>query len=108
MMAYRIAAEIPDKIAAVIAVAGTMSVDNFDAAKDVAVMHVHGTEDKNVPVAGGIGDNSVSGVAHRSLADTVALILRARDCSPPEVRTETVVSRYLHIVAVVALRLRSF
>ena len=89
MMAYRIAADIPGKIAAVIAVAGTMPVDNFDAAKDVAVMHIHGTDDEHVPLTGGVGDDSVSGVSHRSLADTVALIVRSRNCSPPEERTET-------------------
>lgn len=89
MMAYRIAAEIPEKIAAVIAVSGTMSVDDFDAAREVAVLHIHGTADKNVPLAGGVGELSVAGVAHRSLSDTVTLITRARNCSPPDVRTES-------------------
>ena len=89
MMAYRLAAEIPDKIAAIIAVAGTMAVDSFDAAKDIAVMHIHGTEDKHVPVKGGVGPMSVAGVAHRSVSDTVKLITRSRQCLAPEVRTES-------------------
>jgi polyhydroxybutyrate depolymerase len=88
MMAYRLAAAMPDKIAAVIAVAGTMAIDDFDAAKSVAVMLIHGSDDKNVPIGGGSGAMSVSGVAHRSLADTVSLITRARHCSAPEMKTD--------------------
>jgi polyhydroxybutyrate depolymerase len=86
MMAYRLATEIPQKIAAVIVISAGLAVDNFDAAKDVPVLHIHGTEDRFVPVAGGIGEKSISNVAHRSLADTVRLITRARHCTTPEVK----------------------
>jgi polyhydroxybutyrate depolymerase len=89
MMAYRLAAEIPDKIAAIIPVAGTLAIGNFDTAKDIPVQHIHGTADKNVPIAGGKGARSVAGVAHRSLADTIKLITRSRQCQDPEVRKES-------------------
>lgn len=84
MMAYRLACEIPNKIAAVISVAGTLTVDNFDAAKDIPVLIIHGTLDKNVPIAGGKGAMSVAGVAYRPLSDTVKLIIRSRQCLAPE------------------------
>jgi polyhydroxybutyrate depolymerase len=89
MMAYRLACEIPDRIAAIIAVAGTLAVGNCDAAKDIPVLHIHGTEDKNVPVKGGVGLKSVAGIAHRSVSDTVKLITRSRRCQAPDVRTES-------------------
>ena len=89
MMAYRLACEIPDRIAAIIAVAGTLAVRNCDAAKDIPVLHIHGTEDNNVPVNGGVGRQSVSGISHRSVSDTVELITRSRRCQAPEVRTES-------------------
>ena len=85
MMTYRLACEIPHKIAAIITVAGTISVDNCDAARDIPVLHIHGMEDQNVPIHGGKGLRSVSGVSHRSLSDTVDLISRSRKCQTPEV-----------------------
>jgi polyhydroxybutyrate depolymerase len=89
MMAYRLAAEIPERIAAIVPVAGTLSVESFDKARDIPVLHIHGTDDRNVPIAGGIGDKSVAGVAHRSLSDTVKLMLRVRRCSDPDVSDES-------------------
>lgn len=85
MMAYRLASEIPQKVAAVIVISADLAVDNFDAAKNVAVLHIHGTDDRLVPVAGGVGEKSITNVSHRSLAETVNLITRARQCAAPEV-----------------------
>ena len=84
MMAYRLACEIPDKIAAIIAVSGTLAMDNCDAAKDVPVLHIHGDQDNNVPFAGGQGSGSIAGVNHRSVPDTLELIIRPRKSSDPE------------------------
>lgn len=86
MMAYRLACEIPDKIAAIIPVSGTLAIDNCDGAKDVPVMHIHGDQDKNVPFAGGKGNDSEAGVAHRSVPDTMSMITRSRQCVSPETR----------------------
>jgi polyhydroxybutyrate depolymerase len=78
MMAYRMACDAPQKVAAVIAVSGTLSVNDASKAKDVPVLHIHGTKDTNVPFEGGIGDKSVSGVEHRSVADTMTMLLAPR------------------------------
>jgi polyhydroxybutyrate depolymerase len=86
MMAYRLASELPDKIAAVAVVSATLAVDNFDAASKVAVLHIHGTDDEFVPIGGGKGKKSVSNADHRSLDDTVERITKARNCLPPQVR----------------------
>ena len=89
MMAYRLAAAIPDKIAAVVAVSGALTIDDFDAAKDIPVMIIHGTDDENVPIAGGSGAMSLAGVSYRPLADTVKLIIRSRQCLAPKVSNQS-------------------
>lgn len=87
MLAYRLACEIPEKIAAVVAVSGTLAVDDCERAKDVPVLHIHGEHDKNVPFAGGRGQHSLANVAHRSVPDTINLITRPRVCTAAERRT---------------------
>jgi polyhydroxybutyrate depolymerase len=87
MMAYRLAREIPDKIAAIAAVSASLTVEDIDRARNVAVLHIHGSDDKFVPVAGGIGEKSLAGVSFRPLADTIRLITRARTCEAPVVRS---------------------
>jgi polyhydroxybutyrate depolymerase len=59
MMAYRMACELPGRLAAIGPVAGTMVVD-CDSAAPVSVLHVHGLDDHNVPFAGGVGTKSVA------------------------------------------------
>jgi polyhydroxybutyrate depolymerase len=77
MMAYRYAVEAASNVAACVVVAGTLCIDNADAAKQVPVLHIHGDEDSNVPFAGGLGDG-MSGVDYRSVPDTIALLRLAR------------------------------
>jgi polyhydroxybutyrate depolymerase len=52
MMAYRLACEIPGKIAAIAPVAGESAVD-CPGARTVPLLHIHGTEDHCVPYDGG-------------------------------------------------------
>ena len=86
MMAYRLMCEIPEIITAVVAVSGTLAIDSCDAAKDIPVLHIHGTADTFVPVDGGKGAGSRSGVGHRSLEKTMDIITRVRQCDSPEVK----------------------
>lgn len=58
-MAYRLACEVPEKIAAIAPVAGTMNVEVCNPTEPVAVLHIHSYEDGSVPWEGGIG-NGVS------------------------------------------------
>jgi polyhydroxybutyrate depolymerase len=84
MMAYRLAAEIPGRLAAIMPVAGTLAIDDCDKGKDVAVLHIHGDSDNNVPFAGGEGARGVSGGAHRSVAETIRLVTLSRRSAAPE------------------------
>lgn len=53
MMAYRLACEIPDKIAAIAAVSGTMVTTS--PSRPVPVLHIHSEPDTKVPPQGGYG-----------------------------------------------------
>lgn len=54
MMAYRLACEMPERIAAIAPVAGTL-VYSGPCAGGVPLLHVHSTKDEHVPFAGGEG-----------------------------------------------------
>ena len=83
MMAYRLACEIPDLIAAIIPVSGTLAVNTCERGKDVPVMHIHGELDENVPYSGGSGSRSIARISHRSVPETVRLMTASRQCRPP-------------------------
>ena len=55
-MSYRLACEIPEKIAAIAPVAATMNVDQCIPSRAVPIIQFHSFEDSNVPYLGGIGD----------------------------------------------------
>lgn len=86
MMAYRLACETPELIAAIIPVSGTLAVDSCEKGKNVPVMHIHGALDKNVPFSGGRGRHSLARVSHKSVPETVRITTGPRTCSPPEMK----------------------
>ena len=55
MMAYRLAAEVPQRIAAVAGVAGAMTLSRFAPALPVPVMHIHSVDDQRALYDGGLG-----------------------------------------------------
>ena len=55
MMAYRLAADAADRIAAVGAVSGMMVVERFNPARPVAVLHIHSVDDPRALYRGGLG-----------------------------------------------------
>src|SRR5690606_3946027 len=81
MMAYRLACELPDDIAAIVPVSGTLALNSCPGAKDIPVLHIHGGRDSNVPYQGGMGENAISGVAHRSVPETLKMIAGAHGCA---------------------------
>jgi polyhydroxybutyrate depolymerase len=78
MLAYRLACELPERLAAVVAVSATLTVDGCAGAAQVAVLHVHGDQDQNIPFAGGRGDQSLAGVEFRAVPDAISALLRPR------------------------------
>ena len=55
MMAYRIAAELPGRIAAVAGIAGAMTLPGFAPALPMPVMHIHSVDDQRALYGGGLG-----------------------------------------------------
>lgn len=80
MMAYRLASELSDRIAAVACVAGTMAREACQPSRPVPVLHIHGTADEYVPFAGGVGPKSVTGVRHDSVEHTIQTWTQANGC----------------------------
>jgi len=98
MMAYRLACEMPDRIAAIGPVAGTMGVDGPVPDRGVPLIHFHGLQDRNVPFQGGFGPNGLLKVDHRSVPDTIAWWCRANHCDSEnptvEKRPDVTIQRY--------------
>lgn len=55
MMAYRMAAEAPERIAAVAGVAGAMTLPHFAPTLPMPVMHIHSVDDQRALYNGGLG-----------------------------------------------------
>ena len=83
MMAYRLACELPQDIAAIVPVSGTLALNSCPGASRVAVLHIHGSKDSNVQYQGGMGENAIAGVQHRSVPETLQMIANAHGCNTP-------------------------
>ena len=87
MMAYRVALERPERIAAIAPVAGAMALDPDLVRVPVPVLHVHGTDDRHAPFEGGVGSASIEGGVRRSVPDTLAAWARAHGAASEPVVT---------------------
>jgi polyhydroxybutyrate depolymerase len=82
MMAYRLAAEIPDKIAAIAPVAGTLTVAPAAVHAAMPVLHFHGTADQYVPFAGGRGPRSIAGDSYMAVEEAIKVWVRINQALP--------------------------
>jgi polyhydroxybutyrate depolymerase len=71
LMAYRLACELSGRFAAIGPVAGTQNVETCNPRSPVSVLHIHGSNDQHVPLEGGIGSESLTGVDFLSVASTI-------------------------------------
>jgi polyhydroxybutyrate depolymerase len=71
MMAYRLAAEIPDQIAAIAPVAGTLTIDPGIIHAAMPIIHFHGTDDRYVPFTGGRGSRGVTRNSYMAVEETI-------------------------------------
>lgn len=91
MMAYRLANELSDRIAAIAPVGGPMGTKECHPQRPVPVMHFHGLDDKFAPFHGGRGERSLSQTEFHSVAHSIDCWVRANGCRPdPEVVEEPV------------------
>ncbi|MFO0806393.1 MAG: hypothetical protein U0791_25090 [Gemmataceae bacterium] len=79
-MAYRLAAELSDRIAAVAVVAGTPANSIGRPNRPVSVLHFHGTRDEYIPFTGGKGAKSIFGTDYRPVVDSIREWANANGC----------------------------
>ena len=75
MMVYRLAAELPDRIAAIAPVAGGMVVQDFAPRRPIPIMHIHSVDDPRALYAGGLGPPfpfTTSRVMHPAVEATIS------------------------------------
>jgi polyhydroxybutyrate depolymerase len=80
IMAYRLASELSDRIAAIAPVSGPMGTVTCNPRRPVSVMHFHGTADEFAPFAGGTGKKSLSGIKFYSVEHTIQAWVKADGC----------------------------
>jgi polyhydroxybutyrate depolymerase len=80
-MAYRVANEYPEKIAAIAANAGLVGLQGLRAGPPVSILHIHGTDDMRIPLTG------MPQHGYPSVAEGLGWWIRRNGCaSEPETR----------------------
>lgn len=79
MMAYRLASEMSDRIAAIASVSGPMGTKECRPGRAVSVMHFHGDADEFAPFKGGKG-RGPSGTDFYSVDHSINAWVEANDC----------------------------
>lgn len=80
IMAYRLASELSDRIAAIATIAGPMGTEECKPSRAVSVVHFHGTEDQAVPIGGGKGPIDPSGTDFLSVDHSIGAWVAANGC----------------------------
>jgi len=80
ILAYRLACELSDRVAAVALQAGSLGVEGCDPEHPVSLLHLHGAADTNHPIDGGQGGTSISGVDFHSARTSVRDFAAADGC----------------------------
>jgi polyhydroxybutyrate depolymerase len=65
MMAYRLACELSDRVAAIVSVSGTLRIEDCHPARPVSIWEMHGTADSIVPYEGDPSSPSTASVVQR-------------------------------------------
>ena len=80
VMAYRLAAELSDRIAAIAPVAGSVGTEISQLKRPVSVLHFHGTMDEYIPFLGGKGEKSLYGTQYGSVDDSIRAWVKVNGC----------------------------
>ena len=82
MMAYEVACAFADRIAAIAVVAGEMTaLERCRPSRPVPVLVIHGSDDRNLPVDGGVGAKAFAVHDVRSVAAAVEFWMRHDGCA---------------------------
>ncbi len=98
MLCYRLACEMPERLAAIGPVGGGMTVEGPRPARPVPLVHVHGLEDGFAPAEGGVGPTPLQTYYHRPIRDVIAWWAEVNHCRKEpagvERRKDYVLQRY--------------
>ncbi len=82
MLASRLACEASDLFTAVAPVAGTLQINGCNPVKKIPILIIHGTEDENVPFAGGIGEGIATQFnTFMSVPDSLSAWAKLNNCT---------------------------
>jgi polyhydroxybutyrate depolymerase len=87
IIAYRLASELSDRIAAIAPVGGPMGTETCSPRRPVSVLHFHGTEDEFAPFKGGKG-KGVSGTNFFSVEHSIKAWVKADGCPEEPVESK--------------------
>ena len=82
MLAYRLACELSERIKAIAPVAASMVVPECRPSRPVAVFHVHGSADQNVPLRGGRGDYTGPTANYPAVSEVIEKWRQINQCQP--------------------------
>ncbi len=91
MMAYRLAVEAGDRIAAIAPVAGGMVVSQFTPVRALPILHIHSVDDPRALYHGGLGPRfplTNQRVQHPDIDNVINQWARFEECSATPVRVE--------------------
>jgi polyhydroxybutyrate depolymerase len=80
VMAYRLASELSDRIAAITPVSGSMGTEISQLKRPVSVLHFHGTLDEFIPFLGGKGKKSITGTDFWPVDQSIQSWVKSNGC----------------------------
>jgi polyhydroxybutyrate depolymerase len=80
IMAYRLASELSNRIAAIAPVAGAVGTQINQPKRPLSVLHFHGTKDEYIPFLGGIGEKSLSRTTFCSVDHSIQTWVKLNGC----------------------------
>lgn len=90
ILSYRLACELADRIAAIGVQSAALEVEACRPSAPISVLHLHGDADQNLPIDGGRGPRSVSGVDYTVPIEGAATLAAAAGCEPEPERASPV------------------
>jgi len=88
MLAERLACQLASQIVAIGVQSGALTIGQCEPSKPVAALEIHGTDDQNVPINGGVGSKSLVQDDFPPPVDGLKT-LAAQDGCPPAATTST-------------------
>ena len=96
MMSYRLACELGESIAAIGVVSGAQTVYDARPTAPVSVIHIHGSADQNVTLAGGIGAKALDRTPKPPVQEALDFWVRHNGCGAAQITREGPVTRTLY------------